>query len=99
MTRTSLRIFGLAVTQHVTDDTSELGTRVTTLICSSRRAGLIMLLICTVFVGWPPSHTVSDPVGIPAFFFYMLFTHRKRLDEPATKAKLGILYGGKELVA
>jgi len=32
------------------------------------------------------------PIGIPAFFFIMVFRYRKRLREPGTRGQLGFLY-------
>ena len=32
------------------------------------------------------------PIGVPAFFFVMLYRYRKRLDEIGIRAQLGFLY-------
>jgi hypothetical protein len=39
------------------------------------------------------------PIGIPAFFFALLYRHRHQLQEPRIKAKFGFLYNGYELHA
>jgi len=40
--------------------------------------------------------TLIYPIGIPAFFFWMLWRYRDRLDEPGVRGQLGFLYDAYE---
>jgi len=40
---------------------------------------------------------VLYPIGVPAFFFWLMWRYRKRLAEPGVRLQLGFLYAGAKI--